>query len=261
MSALPKMNTLTNNQEKLIRALYTRVGRKKHNLCICEGIRACRELVKARPALISFAVKSEKAELPAEFADLEFIIVPEEKIKQISSTVTTQGILIVAEKPEARDPGPVSCQIRPFAVILDGVADPGNMGTIIRTAKAAGLKELFLTSGCADPYADKVIRSAMAAQFSVNIYKFANLAETICELRKSGVENFWKTDPHKGNSLFETEDLFANSAIIIGGEAAEVTDHPECKSVTIPMPGESESINAAQAATIFIFEAVRRKII
>jgi TrmH family RNA methyltransferase len=227
------MNTLTNNQEKLIRALYTRVGRKKHNLCICEGLRACKELVKARPDLISFAVKSEETELPAEFVDLEFIIVPEEKIKQISSTVTTQGILIVAERPEVRSPdsvarkkkseevaeNPTNSDYRPpvtdnrFSVILDGVADPGNMGTIIRTAKAAGLKELFLTSGCADPYADKVIRSAMAAQFSINIYKFANLAETICELRKSGVENFWKTDPHKGNSLFETEDLFANSAI------------------------------------------------
>ncbi len=277
------MNHLTHNQEKLIRALYSRNGRKKHNLCICEGLRACSELVKARVDLISLAVKSENAELPAEFAEIDFISVPEEKIKRISSTVTSQGILIVAEKPEEHRTSniehptsnnaikednnfssfltPDTQNLKPFSVIIDGVSDPGNMGTIIRTVKAAGLEELYITEGCADPHGDKVIRSALAAQFSINILKFANLADAICELRKSGTEKFWKTDPHQGESLFETEDLFANSAIIIGGEAAGAADHPECKSVTIPMPGKSESINAAQAATVFIFEAVRRNII
>lgn len=253
------MQKLTSNQEKIIRSLYTRKGRKKSNLCICEGKRACSELIEARPDLISFAVKSEKTELSAKFADINFIPVPENKMKQLSSTVTSQGILIVAERPVTDNRPPIT--ENPFSLILDGIADPGNMGTIIRTAKAAGLKELFITSGSVDPFADKVIRSAMAAQFSINIYKFANLAETICELRKSGIDNFWKTDPHQGNSLFEEEKLFASSAIIIGGEAAGASDHPECKPVTIPMPGKSESINAAQAATVFIFEAVRREVI
>ena len=253
---------LTNNQEKLIRALYTRQGRKKHNMCICEGVRACSELVVLRPDLIEFSLKAESFNVPENLKDINFITVPDEKFKKLSSTVTSQGVLIVASRPEEKDVESLLKNKKTnspyFVIVLDGVADPGNMGTIIRTAKAAGLKELFITSGSADPFADKVVRAAIAAQFAVDIIKFANLAEVVCELRKLGINRFWKTDPHGGKSLFEEEDLFANSAIIIGGEAAGVSDHPDCLSVTIPMPGESESLNAAQAATIFMFEAVRR---
>jgi TrmH family RNA methyltransferase len=248
---------MTNKQEKLIRALYTRQGRKKHNMCICEGLRACTELAKTRPDLISFALKSEKFKITEDLKSLEFTTIPENEFRKISATVTSQGIMIIAERPQIKSVE--KKENRQYALVLDKVADPGNMGTIIRTAKAAGLKNIYITSGSADPFADKVIRAAMAAQFAVDIIKFANLAEAVCELRNSGYNTFWKTDPHNGKSLYKTDDLFANSAIIIGGEASGVSDHPDCKSVTIPMPGNSESINAAQAATIFMFEAVRRE--
>jgi len=247
---------MTNKQEKLIRALYTRQGRKKHNMCICEGVRACTELVKTRPDLIEFALKSEKFQPAEELNSLEFITIPDNEFRKLSATVQSQGILIVAKRPEQNSPQ--SANFANYALVLDKVADPGNMGTIIRTARAAGLKTIFITAGSADPFADKVIRSAMAAQFAINIIKFANLAETICELRKAGYHTFWKTDPHKGEPLFIIDNLFANSAIIIGGEASGVTDHPDLKSVTIPMPGNCESLNAAQAATIFMFEEVKR---
>ena len=249
---------LTNKQEKLILSLRTSHGRRKSDLCLCEGVRACSELVSARPETIIFAVRSESFDLPLVLADLEFHVVPDERMTNLSSTVTPQGVIIVAKRPSTS--GEISLS-DPFSVILDGVADPGNMGTIIRTMRAVGLRSLFLTAGSADPYAPKVVRSAMAAQFAMNIRKFANLAEAIRELRGKGVERFWRCDPHGGIPLFESEEVFANSALILGGEAAGVEEHPETMSVTLPMPGKYESINVAQAATVFLFDAVRRGVL
>jgi len=251
------MNVLTKNQEKLIRSLYSRHGRKKYNMCICEGIRACGELISAAPDLLHFAVKSDEIHIHDMFNDIDFITVSQQVMQKLSSTVASQGILIVANKPDpSRYPPPED----PFVVILDGVADPGNMGTIIRTVKAVGLKELWLTPGATDPFGAKVIRSAMAGQFHLNIRSFQNLQEAACELRKFGYDNIWRTDCHKGTSIFETENLFAKSAIIFGGEAAGAKELESSQAITIPMPGNSESINVAQAATVCLFEAVRRGI-
>ena len=247
---------MTHNLEKLIRSLHSRHGRKKHKLCLCEGVRACGELLAHRPDLVKHAVKTDDCVLPAEFDAVDFITVPQEKMKQLSPTVTPQGVLFTVKRPETEYQEQFES---PYALVLDGVSDPGNMGTIIRTARAAGLSEIFLTSGCADPFSDKVIRSALASQFALQIFRFANLGEAVRELRGAGCKNFWKTDPHGGVPLFEEPELFTDAAIIIGGEASGVSAHPECRPVTIPMPGKSESLNAAQAATIFMFEAVRRK--
>ena len=249
------MQELTHNQEKLIKSLYSRHGRKKHNMCVCEGVRACSEMFDVAPELVQLILKSEDAVLPDKFNDLKLITVPQHKLKQLSSTISSQGILIVADIPDLNSPiQPTD----PFIVILDGVADPGNMGTIIRTVKAVGLKELWLTSGSADPFGEKVIRSAMAGQFHLNIRIFENLKEAVCKLHKSGYDKIWRTDCHRGASIFDVDNLFAKSAIIFGGEAAGASPLENSTPVTIPMPGNSESINVAQATTVCLFEAVRR---
>ena len=250
------MNLLTKNQEKLIRSLYSRHGRKKYNMCICEGIRSCKELLYTAPELVHLAIKSDEIKLNDDiFKNLDFTTVSKQQIQQLSSTVAPQGILIVANKPDKKTYPPPK---DPFIVILDGVADPGNMGTILRTVKAVGLKELWLTPESTDPFGAKVIRSAMAGQFYLNIRFFQNLQEIACELRKFKYENIWRTDCHKGASIFESKNLFAKSAIIFGGEASGAKELESSKPITIPMPGNSESINVAQAATVCLFEAVRR---
>lgn len=252
------MDELTHNQEKLIKSLFTRHGRKKHDMCICEGVRACSELLDAAPELVQLFLKSENADLPARFNEFSAITLSSSKFKQISSTIESQGILMVVKRPDLDAAIPVN---DPFIVILNGVADPGNMGTIIRTVKAVGLKHLWLTSGSADPFGEKVIRSAMAGQFHLNIRLFENLEKAACELRKNGFMKIFRTDCHQGSSIFETDDLFAKSAIIFGGEAAGASPLNESIPITIPMPGKSESINVAQAATVCLFDAVRRKIL
>lgn len=265
------MNYLTHNQEKLIKSLYTRHGRIKHNMSICEGVRSCEEILIANPDLIHLAIKSDSISLDDLansdntmddsknlWSDIEFITIPHDKFKTLSSTIATQGVLFVIHKPETSSKDEPK---DPFIVILDGISDPGNMGTIIRSVKAIGLKDLWITAGSTDPFSEKVIRSAMAAQFHLKIRLFNDLNEISCELRKFGYINIFRTDCHKGNSIFEENDLFAKSAIIFGNEGAGASELTSAKAITIPMPGKSESINVAQAATICLFEAVRRKIL
>jgi TrmH family RNA methyltransferase len=246
--------SFSKKQEQLIKALYTRHGRKKHGLCICEGVRCCTELFAERPDLVEFIVCSESFDYSME-APCEALWVSDTIFSRLSKTVNSQGILAVARKPD------LNVNYQPtddFICALDRVGDPGNFGTILRTAKAAGLKELWYTAGSVDPYSDKAIRSAMAAQFSMNLRCFTDLRDLSAVAYKFGYDSFYLTDPHEGNSCFTEEKLFDRSVVIIGSEAHGVGELTGAERVTIPMPGNFESLNAAQAATIFLFEYVRR---
>ena len=249
---------LTIADEKLILSLHGSHGRRKCDLRLCEGLRACSELMANAPELVRLAVRTESFAPVPPLDSLDFRVVSDAKLAKLATTVSPQGVMLVVEAPSMSADFELS---DPFAVVLDGVADPGNMGTIIRTMRSVGLKQLFLTSGTADPFSPKVVRSAMAAQFAMEIRKFATLADVVSKLRGKGLERFWRCDPHKGASLFETENVFANSAIILGGEAGGAEELSGTDPLTLPMPGGYESINVAQAATVFLFDAVRRKVI
>lgn len=247
------MSDLPQKQKTLIRSLYSRHGRKKTSLCICEGIRCCKELMLAAPELVQFTVCREALNIDFETSSVSYII-PDHEFEKLASTVNSQGILCVAKVPEFA----VSEPEDDFIFVLDRIGDPGNFGTILRTAKAAGLTELWYTAGSVDPFNDKTIRSAMAAQFSMRLRVFSDLKTLSATAYKCGYKNFYLTDPHEGTDLFSEEALYEKSLVIIGSEAHGVGELDGAKRVTIPMPGKFESLNAAQAATIFLFEYVRR---
>ena len=146
----------------------------------------------------------------------------------------------------------------PFALVLDRVGDPGNFGTILRTARAVGLHEVWLTRGTADPFSDKVVRSASGAQFALKIRYGGDLPELAADLRKLGVKTCYRTLPASGGNVFLEPDLFDRSAIILGCEATGVAELENSRGLNIPMPGDAESLNVAQAATVILFEYVRR---
>lgn len=247
------MNNLAQKQKALIKSLYSRHGRKKTSLCVCEGLRCCRELLLAAPELVKFTVCVESLQIDFETSSDTYII-PDHEFSKLAATVNSQGILCVVELPEFT----VSRPEDDFLFALDRVSDPGNFGTILRTARAAGLRELWYTAGSVDPFNDKTIRSAMAAQFSLRLRVFPDLktlSQTACEY---GFKNFYLTDSHEGVDLFTEKGLYTKSLVIIGSEANGVGELAGAKRVTIPMPGKFESLNAAQAATIFLFEHVRR---
>ena len=247
------MDSLPQKQKALIRSLYSRHGRKKKSLCICEGVRCCEELLSSAPELVNFTVCRESLQIDFKISPLSYII-PDHEFDKLASTVNSQGILCVAEVPEDTASKPED----DFIFALDRVGDPGNFGTILRTAKAAGLTELWYTAGSVDPFNDKTIRSAMAAQFSMRLRFFPDLQSLSETAAKYNYENFYLTDPHEGADLFTEKALYDKSVVIIGSEAHGVGKLEGAKRVTIPMPGKFESLNAAQAATIFLFEYVRR---
>lgn len=247
------MDNLPQKQKSLIKSLYSRHGRKKTSLCVCEGVRCCEELLSSAPELVKFTVCRDSLKIDFEISPVSYTI-PAHEFDKLSSTVNSQGILCVAVVPEYLASRPED----DFIFALDRVGDPGNFGTILRTAKAAGLKELWYTAGSVDPFNDKTIRSAMAAQFSMRLRAFPdlqNLAETAAGY---DYKNFYLTDPHEGADLFTEKSLYERSVVIIGSEAHGVGRLEDARRVTIPMPGRFESLNAAQAATIFLFEYVRR---
>ena len=154
--------------------------------------------------------------------------------------------------------GAIDTKKSPFILAVDKLGDPGNFGTILRTAKAAGLREFWFTAGSADAYQPKVIRSSLAAQFSMNLREFADLDELKKFAGSCGFDKVFLTDPHYGESCFDCKELFDRSVVVIGSEAHGIGSEVAGNRVTIPMPGNFESLNAAQAATIVLFEHVRR---
>ena len=144
--------------------------------------------------------------------------------------------------------------VDPCILVLDGLQEPGNVGTILRTALAVGLKEVVLTRGTADPYNPKVVRSGMGAHFKLRICQVANLQE----IKDNISGKLWLTTPRDGASCYDEEFELANGALVFGEEGNGIADFSLGTKVTIPMPGDAESLNVAQAATVFLFEGVRR---
>lgn len=238
-----------------LHALHTRHGRKKSNLCCCEGKRAVGELFAAAPERVRYVICTPPLRYEFRYP-VEPTVLSEIEFSEIAGTVNSQGILAVADCPPP--PGEDEVPRDPFLAALDRVGDPGNFGTICRTVLAAGLTELWHTEGTVDPWGDKTIRSALGAQFRLKLRAFPDLATLAAAARKFGYNTVYLTDPHGGENCFSAPDLFNRSVVVIGSEGAGVGDLNGARRVMIPMPGNFESLNAAQAATIFLFEHVRR---
>ena len=176
---------------------------------------------------------------------------------RVSDTVSPQGILGVCKIPK-NDINEFVGGENAFVVILERVADPGNLGTIIRTADAAGADAVILSEGCADPYNLKTIRSTMGSVFHLPVYRNVNLKEF---LKDTKIRTF--AAHLKGTKSCYDTDMSGSVGIIIGNEANGLSDEISGLAdelVKIPMPGRAESMNAAVAAGIMIYEAVRQRI-
>ena len=249
-------NVLTRRQESLIRSLKTRHGRRESGFCLVEGLRSAREAVQLRPDLVELCILREGVPFP-EYSGSCRISVQEKQFGEVCGTVNSQGILLLCREPEeVSGDAPLRDS---WILILDRVADPGNFGTILRTARAAGLHEIAVVKGGADPFGEKAMRSGMGAQFAMGIRKFDSLADAAEHLRRSGVKAFYRTEPAGGNSVFREGPLFERSAVILGNEANGAAPLPGSVPLVIPMPGSAESLNVAQAGTVVLFEYVRRK--
>uniref|UniRef100_A0A7C2IDZ2 RNA methyltransferase n=1 Tax=Ammonifex degensii TaxID=42838 RepID=A0A7C2IDZ2_9THEO len=176
-----------------------------------------------------------------------------------AATETPQGVLAVVQKQEAG----LTDLLRgapPLVVVADGLQDPGNLGTVIRTAYAAGASGALLLTGTVDLYNSKTIRATAGAVFHFPVVQNVPWEEAHSFLQQAGLK-LVVADPH-GETPFYAADLIGSAALIIGSEGAgpraEVRE-AAAQHVFIPMPGGAESLNAAVAAALLIYEAVRRR--
>ena len=179
----------------------------------------------------------------------------------VSDTKTPQGILAVVKRKAYRmddilGGNPSAAHI----LVLDNLQDPGNLGTIFRTAEAAGVTGIILSRDCVDIYNPKVIRSTMGAVFRVPFLYVDDLQGTIGELKREGIKVY--AAHLKGRKAYDQEDYSAGCAFLIGNEGNGLRDEiAECADhyVIIPMQGRAESLNAAVAAAVLMFEVSRQR--
>lgn len=252
--------------QKIITQLRSRHMRKKSPYFLAEGMRCCIEAVRLKPDWLSAAIcvdsLRERETAQPFFAALaavgiEPLFVSEREFSALAITENPQGLLCLLKRPAP----PELSLPRPFCLILDQLREPGNVGTILRSAWAVGLKSVWLTGGSADVYAPKVIRAGMGAQFALQISCLPDLAQAVAEFKHLGGDKVWCAMPNASKSLFEEDFCLDQAALVIGNEAEGVSRPELGEAVGIPMPGPAESLNAAQAATIFLFDAIRRGIL
>lgn len=243
--------------------LTSRKSREEQHVCVIEGVRLAEEAVNAPGQIAQMAVFSEK--LSARGMELvntlakngcQLIKVPQDLMARISATEADQGLLMVIETKLAAPPKTLE-----FVLILDELKDPGNMGTILRTAAAAGVQLLITTPGCVDVYAPKVMRAGMGAHFRLALaaLDWTEISK-LCQSQTPPLPLFL-AEAAEGTPIWKL-NLAQALGIIIGGEADGASAAARAAATGnagIPMPGGSESLNAAIAAGILLFEVVRQR--
>ena len=257
------MITSSQNQkiQEVRRLVSKRREREAAGLYIAEGIRLTEEaLAHAEDCvyLLWSAPLSPRAEAPVKcFTNAG---VPTDEIDprlmgSIAGTESPQGVLAVMRMRAQALP-----QKADFVILADGIQDPGNLGTLFRTAAAANADAVLLMPGCADAFSPKVIRSGMGTHFRLPIIRM-NWDQAEKQRKKSSGMRILAADSDGGISCWET-DMTGPTALIIGSEANGPCDRAlelADARVLIPMPGQVESLNAGIAAGILIFEAVRQR--
>jgi TrmH family RNA methyltransferase len=254
------MITSTSNwRVKRVRALQSyRRDRWKERRYILEGSRLASELIQADvPVDYIFHTEQFKSKEPGLVNLLarqggEVLVVSEAVMAACSDTESPAGILVVAPFPELTIPEELS-----LTLVVDRMADPGNLGTLLRTARAAGVEGVFLTEGCVDPFNPKVVRAAAGAHIHLPLRQ---LDAHEIEAHLGGLE-LWLAESRAGMAYTEV-DWRRPVALVIGSEAHGVGDALSAviqKRVQIPMRGGVESLNAAVAASVILFEIARQR--
>ena len=259
----------TRRQLAMLRSLRTRKGRRESGLFLVEGARLCSELIpaKARVEIVLVAegrdpggaLGKQAAQLAA--AGAEVLQAPLRDFERISDTVNSQGILAAARwediAPEAlrfgdpsRTSGPAG---RATVLALDAVSDPGNVGTVIRTAAWFGVSAVLLGEGCADLLNPKTVRATMGGIFQLPICRDVKLEDESARLKQLGFRITAAT--MDGSPDWPDWAKNPRSALILGSEARGVSEgllRLADQRITIPRRGAGESLNVAVSAGILL---------
>ena len=233
--------------------------RNERGLFLVEGIRMAREIpadqLVQMYATADFYQKSRQ-QLPQEIRPE---LVSEQVFSAMSDTKTPQGVLAVVKQSEYQPETLMSAE-NAHLLVLDNLQDPGNLGTIFRTAEAAGVTGIIMSRDCVDIYNPKTVRSTMGAIFRQPFVYVESVPETIAQMKKHGITVY--AAHLQGRQTYDKENYRAKTAFLIGNEGnvlrQEVAEAADVW-IRIPMEGEAESLNAAVAAAVLMYEVNRQR--
>ena len=257
------MKAIRSRSNPAVKALTKLAGssreRRRTGMTILEGERLVRAygesgrtaetIVASESALADPAIRSFVEHFPAR----ERLALPDGVFATISQLVSAAGVAAVICTPE---PGPAAAPVS-GCLLLENIQDPGNLGSILRTAVAAGVRQIYLSRESVFAWAPKVVRAGMGAHFLLAIHEGVDLAV----VARSFAGRIVATAPRAATSLYDL-DLKGDVAWLFGNEGAGLSSRAReiaATEVRIPMPGPAESLNVAAAAAICLFEQIRQR--
>ncbi len=238
--------------------------RREAGVFLAEGFKMYEEAPKEwiREVYVSSEVLEKALENPDIREKLDrtgYETVAADVFGKMSDTRTPQGILCVIKRPEYKLSRFVEADC-PLLLVLEELQDPGNLGTIVRTGEAAGITGIIMSAGTVDIYNPKTIRSTMGSIYRVPFVRVENLPETVDMLRENGIHTY--AAHLEGRRYYDSFSFREGAAFLIGNEGGGLSRELSGKAddmLKIPMEGQVESLNAAVAASLLMYEAHRQR--
>ena len=233
--------------------------RSAQDIFLVEGMKMYLEAPRERihKIYVSKSLYEEKGQ--AFFDGVSMEILDDRVYAAVSDTKTPQGVIAVVRKEEPAIEELINKEKNPCFFLLESLQDPGNLGTIVRTAEGAGVTGIIMNKETVDIYNPKVIRSTMGAIFRVPFVITYDLPQVVEQLKQKGISVY---AGHLKGDVFYKQDYRNGSAFLIGNEGNGLTDEITALAdhkIKIPMKGKVESLNAAVSATILMYETMRQR--
>lgn len=256
------MITSTSNPQvkRLLQLQKKSKARNEEQVFIVEGLRMFVEVPRERVEKVYISeslYNKKKQELKLDKFPVE--ILSDSVFGHVSDTKTPQGILCIVKQKKYELNELLKVE-NPHFMVLDNLQDPGNLGTIVRTAEGAGVDAVFLSKESVDIYNPKTIRSTMGSIYRMPVLYVEDLLELLNTFRKKGIKSY--AAHLDGKNSYDKEDYHSGTAILIGNEGNGLRDEVAESAdiwVQIPMQGKVESLNAAIAASVLMFEVSRQR--
>lgn len=256
------MITSTSNPQvkRLLQLQKKSKARNEENVFVVEGLRMFMEVPKERVEKVYVSetlYNKKKQELNWKEFPLE--ILSDSVFKHVSDTQTPQGVLCIVKQKKYELDVLLNIEKAHF-MVLDNLQDPGNLGTIVRTAEGAGVDAVFMSKDCVDIYNPKTIRSTMGSIYRIPTIYIEDTVKLLELFKEKGIKSY--AAHLDGKNSYDKEDYRTGTAILIGNEGNGLRDEVANKAdiwVRIPMEGQVESLNAAIAASVLMFEVARQR--
>ena len=262
-----KISSFNNDRIKYLRSLYRKKYRREEKKFVLEGVRIIEDAIKEKADFdqiyySNYLLRNERGnELLSNLQQLnvEVIEIDDSLLQRVADTESPQGILAIVKKVDYKL-SQIFDKENSLILIVDRIQDPGNLGTLIRTADAAGVDGIITTKGTVSLYNQKTIRATMGSLFRVPIYREENLMELKKHLESKEIV----VGDIKGSEYHFDVDYSNSIAVIVGNEGngpREGLIRIADKKIKIPLLGDAESLNVAMATGIILYEAVRQKMV